>query len=294
MKDISNIKEDAQYTLKEFLEYDIISFGKHHISVYEIIGAVLALVIGFIVSLILKRLIYKSKKIDEGKKYAISQIFHYIIVFITISFALRSLGVNVSPLLLGSGAILVGIGLGLQNLFLDFISGIIILLDRSIKVGDIVEFDGNVGKVMEIRMRTTTVLTRDDKSLIFPNSFLTKEKLVNYSHYNSVVGFSVTVGVHYDTDLDKAFQLLKEAAFENEFVLNNHPIIARLENFGDSSLDLKLIFSSDNLMRSTQILADIRKSILEKFRNAGIVIPYPVRTLDIPKEFFTKQNKDVS
>lgn len=289
---MNRIKSEAQYTLKEFLEFNVASLGKHQISVYEIIGAILALIMGFIVSLILKRLVYKTNKIDEGKKFAISQIFHYIIVVIAIFFALKSLGVNISPLLLGSGAILVGIGLGLQNLFLDFISGIIILLDRSIKVGDIVEFDGNVGKVMEIRMRTTTVLTRDDKSMIFPNSFLTKEKLVNYSHYNSVVAFSITVGVHYDTNLDKAFELLKEAAMEDENVLRDHPLMARLENFGESSLDLKLIFYSDNLFRSTQILADIRKKILEKFRKEGIIIPYPMRTLDLPKELFINPNKE--
>ena len=97
-----------------------------------------------------KKLIYKSSKIDVGKKFAFSQIFHYVIIIISFFLMMKSLGVNISPILVGSGALLVGVGLGLQGLFLDFVSGVIILFDRTVKVGDIVDLDGNIGEVQEI------------------------------------------------------------------------------------------------------------------------------------------------
>jgi small-conductance mechanosensitive channel len=199
---------------------------------------------------------------------------------------MKVLGVDISPLLVGSSVILVGIGLGLQNLFLDFISGVIILLDRTIQVGDVVDIDGVIGEVQEIKMRTTTILTRDNKSIIFPNSVLTKNRLVNFSHNDEVVAFEITVGVHYDTDLELLEKLMLEAALENESVLKEPAPSVRLENFGDSSLDFKMFYNTKNLFRQPTMRSNIRKSILRKFRENGISIPYPIRTLEFPKNTF--------
>ena len=274
----------VQNTVKDILEYNVFSIGKYSLSLYEIIAAAIIILVGIVVSKLIKKLIYKSEKIDIGRKFAFSRIITYLIYIIVFLMAMRSLGVNISPLLLGSGAILVGIGLGLQNLILDFISGVIILIDRTIRVGDVIDIDGTVGKVQEIQMRTTTVLTRDNKSIIFPNSELTKNKLVNFSHNNDEVKFFVEVGVGYETDIEKAEQLMIEAALEQADVLKEPKPVVRLQNFGDSSLDLQLVYDSQNLFRQPQIRSDIRKSILRKFRENSINIPFPIRTLDFPKE----------
>ncbi|KAF5308022.1 hypothetical protein FQR65_LT18279 [Abscondita terminalis] len=133
--------------------------------------------------------------------------------------AFRTLGVDVSPLLLGGSVILVGIGLGLQNLFLDFISGVIILLDRSIKVDDVVEIENVVGKVQQINIRTSTILTRDNKNMIIPNSILTKNKIVNMSYDDDVANFGISIGVGYDSDVDLVMNLMLEAAKEHPEVL---------------------------------------------------------------------------
>lgn len=275
-------KDNITLGLKDILEYQIFSLGKYHLSLYEILFALFLTLIGWFSIKILKNLIYKSEKIDISKKFAISQIMKYVIIIMTFFFIMKSLGVNVSPLLVGSGAVLVGIGLGLQNLILDFISGIIILVDRTIKVGDVIDIDGTIGQVLEITMRTTTILTRDGKHIIFPNSTLTKSKLTNFSHDNDVVRFEISVGVHYDTDIDLAEKLLIKAALEHEHVLHQEPYqpLVRLENFGDSALDLKLFYNSRNLFRQPKIQSDIRKNILKKFREHQINIPYPIRTLD--------------
>lgn len=283
-KEVQTISNEVSLTFKDILEYEVFSLGKYTLTVYEIAGAVIIIILGFFASKLSKRLVYKSERIDIGRKFAFSQILKYIIIVITFFLVMRILGVNISPLLVGSGAILVGIGLGLQNLFLDFISGIIILLDRTIRVGDVVDVDGIIGQVEEIRMRTTSLLTRDNKSMIFPNSALTKNKIINFSHNDGTVAFDIEVGVHYDTDLDLAEKLMLEAALENDEVLETPKPVVRLENFGESSLDLKMFYHSKNLFRSPKVKSEIRKAILRKFRANNIQIPYPVRTLEMPSQ----------
>lgn len=285
--EVKNIKENVSVTFKEILEYQIFSLGKYNLTVYEVLGALIIIILGFFISKFARRFIYKSEKLDFGKKFAFAQILHYLIVIIIFFLAMKMLGVNISPLLVGSGAILVGIGLGLQNLFLDFISGVIILFDRTIQAGDIIDVDGTIGKVQEIKMRTTTVLTRDNKNIIFPNSILTKDKLVNFSHNDEIVSFDINVGVHYDSDLDLVEKLMKEAALEHEEVLNDPPPVVRLENFGDSSLDMKMYYNSKNLFKQPSIRSGIRKAVLKKFRENNVNIPYPIRTLDMPKDTFS-------
>lgn len=283
MKDqVGEISENVGLTFNQFLQYEILSLGKYSLSVYEILAALIIVLLAIFLNRVTKKLIYRSDKVDIGKKFAISQILYYIIFIIATIMVMKSFGVDISPLLLGSGAILVGIGLGLQNLFLDFISGVIILFDRSVQMGDIIDIDGTIGEVKEIRMRTTTIQTRERKSVIYPNSLLTKDKLVNFSHDSPAVIFTIEVGVGYETDIDLASSLLEKAARENPAVLQDKPIIVRLENFGDSSLDLKLYYYSLKLFEAPQIRSDIRKAILSNFRENKINIPFPIRTLKFP------------
>ena len=290
---VQKLKDNVSLTFKDILEYELFTLGHYSLSVYELLAAILAIVFGWLVSRTIKSLIYKSEKFDLAKKFAFSQIIHYIIVIFTLFMAMKALGINISPLLLGSGAILVGIGLGLQNLFLDFISGVIILLDRSVKVGDVIDVHNTIGQVMEIRMRTTTVLTRENKNIIFPNSILTKERLINFSHSDDVVRFVIEVGVHYDTDINLAEKLMLETIEEHPDVIQTEKATVFLENFGESSLDLKLFYYSRNLFSAPAVRSEIRRKILDKFREHNINIPFPIRTLDFPKEFFESQNANV-
>ena len=290
---VQKLKDNVSLTFKDILEYELFTLGHYSLSVYELLAAILAIVFGWLVSRTIKSLIYKSEKFDLAKKFAFSQIIHYIIVIFTLFMAMKALGINISPLLLGSGAILVGIGLGLQNLFLDFISGVIILLDRSVKVGDVIDVHNTIGQVMEIRMRTTTVLTRENKNIIFPNSILTKERLINFSHSDDVVRFVIEVGVHYDTDINLAEKLMLEAIEEHPDVIQTEKATVFLENFGESSLDRKLFYYSRNLCSAPAVRSEIRRKILDKFREHNINIPFPIRTLDFPKEFFESQNANV-
>ncbi|AKH96310.1 mechanosensitive ion channel family protein [Elizabethkingia anophelis] len=280
-----------ELTLKEILEYHIFALGQYSLTVYQLISSAVIVLIGLGIVRIFKSLIYKSEKIDVGKKFAFAQILKYIIIVFTAILAFRTLGVDVSPLLLGGSVILVGIGLGLQNLFLDFISGVIILLDRSIKVDDVVEIENVVGKVQQINIRTSTILTRDNKSMIIPNSILTKNKIVNMSYDDDVANFGISIGVGYDSDVDLVMKLMLEAAKEHPEVFQEKPAVARLSNFGDSSLDFSLFFNSRYLFKAEAIKSDLRLSILNKFRENNIDIPFPIRTLYTPDLLKQKENQ---
>lgn len=282
--------DEVKSEFSKILEKELFSIDKYSLSVYEVLAALLVLIIGIAISKLVKKLIYRSNRFDVGKKFAISQMLHYIILIIVFFIMLKTLGVDISPLWFGSSALLVGLGLGLQNLFLDFISGVIILVDRSVKVGDVVDIDGIVGRVTEIKMRTTEIRTRENKSIIFPNSILTKNKLINFSHSDNVVRFDISVGVAYNTDINLAERLMIEAAKEHSQVLSNRDPIVRLENFGDSSLDLNLYFFSRDLFKAPQIKSDVRRAVLDKFRAHHINIPFPIRTLQFPQEYYD-QNK---
>ncbi|MCT3734936.1 mechanosensitive ion channel [Elizabethkingia anophelis] len=280
-----------ELTLKEILEYHIFALGQYSLTVYQLISSAVIVLIGLGIVRIFKSLIYKSEKIDVGKKFAFAQILKYIIIVFTAILAFRTLGVDVSPLLLGGSVILVGIGLGLQNLFLDFISGVIILLDRSIKVDDVVEIENVVGKVQQINIRTSTILTRDNKSMIIPNSILTKNKIVNMSYDDDVANFGISIGVGYDSDVDLVMKLMLEASKEHPEVFQEKPAVARLSNFGDSSLDFSLFFNSRYLFKAEAIKSDLRLSILNKFRENNIDIPFPIRTLYTPDLLKQKENQ---
>lgn len=268
--------------LKEILETTILSIGDYHLHIYEVVAVSTILGIGFLVDKIIKRGLNRSKTLDSGTKYAMGKVLHYLLLGVSLFFSTRVLGIDISPLLVGSSVILVGIGLGLQNLFLDFISGIIVLFERSIRVGDVLDINGVMGKVVKISMRTTKLLTTDNKVIIFPNSFLTKNNLTNYTSIDEGGdnSFVVEVSVSYDSDIELVQKLLINSALENPNVDTSKKPIARLVDFADSSLKMRLIFFSDNTFGVGQTQSEIRIAILQKFRENNITIPYPITTID--------------
>jgi len=227
---------------------------------------------------------------DQGSSHSIFQICRYFVWIISIVFILEMVGIKLTLLLAGSAALLVGIGLGLQNTFNDFISGIILLIEGTIRVNDVIEIEGMVVQVQEIGIRTSKVLNRDDISVIVPNSIITNNKVINWSHNKEKTRFKITVGVAYGSDIDLVMQLMAQAALNHEHCNKDRKPIARLGNFGDSSLDFDLFFWSMNLFRIEQTLADIRAEIVRLFRQNNVEIPFPQRDLHIRSGL--KENKD--
>lgn len=265
-------------TAKEFLEFELLSVGEYSIKTYDILVALVIVIVTRLILWIIKKALFrqqKSKKIDVGNTYALYQIIKYVVWVIAIVLILDTIGVKITVLLAGSAALLVGIGLGLQQTFNDIISGIILLSERSIKVGDLLEVDGDIVKIQNIGLRTSTGLNRDEISIIIPNSLITTSKVINWSHQSKKARFRIDVGVAYGSDVDKVIAILEESAEEHSDVTENSLIEARLGDFGNSSLDFYVLFYSKNIFRINKVKSDIRRTIDNKFRENGITIPFP-------------------
>lgn len=269
--------------MKKIIDYTLFQDGGFSIKVIGIIKLIVFIIVVLLVLKLIRKAIYKVEKIDVAKKYSIYRLIRYLIILVSIIAGLQLFGFNLSVLVAGSAALLVGIGLGLQNLFSDFISGILLLLDSSVKVNDVIELNGMVCTVQEINLRTTTVLTRDDKYIILPNSDLTKNQLINWTHNDLASRFEVKVGVDYSSDVNQVMEILKQAVDNQNSVLKEPSPFIRFTDFGDSSLNFSIIFWSEELFRVENIKSEMRIKIFELFKNNNITIPFPQRVVHINK-----------
>jgi len=270
--------------LTEFLEFQLISIEGYKVRIYNIISVLIILIItSFILWIIKKTLFRKHKKnqIDIGNTYAVFQIIKYVIWVISFAFLLETFGIKLTVLLAGSAALLVGVGLGLQQTFNDIISGIILLSERSIKIGDILEIDNDIVKIQSIGLRTSEGLNREEISIIIPNSLITTNKVINWSHQSKKTRFRISVGVAYGSDVDLVLRILEESAFEHPAVFEKNLTEARFIEFNNSSLDFQVLFFSEEVFRIEKVKSEIRKIINRKFIENKITIPFPQMDLHI-------------
>lgn len=265
-------------SLNNFLEIELLHVRDYSISVYTLLSILLILIFTKLVLFIGKKAIFRKhsqRKIDKGNAYALYQIFRYVIWVISFALILEAFGISITVLLAGSAALLVGIGLGLQQTFNDVVSGFILLSERSIKVGDILEIDGDVVTIQEIGLRTSKGLNRDEISIIIPNSLITTNKVINWSHQSRLTRFKINVGVAYGSDISLVCKVLEDCTRNHEDVSGKHEIDIRFQDFGNSSLDFVVLFYSKSIFRIEKVKSDIRKSIDESFRENNITIPFP-------------------
>lgn len=262
--------------IRTFLEFEILNIGKYSISVYNLVAIVIIITITKLLLWFIKKgLFRKQSKLDTGSTYAIFQIIKYIIWVIAFGFLLETVGIKVTVLIAGSAALLVGVGLGLQQTFNDVISGVILLSERTIKVGDILEIDGDIVKIQEIGLRTSKGLNRDEISIIIPNSLITTSKVINWSHQSKQARFKINVGVAYGSDVKLVIKALEDSVLDHPDVNTKSIVDVRFIDFGNSSLDFQVLFYSRNIFRIEKVKSDIRKNIYQKFNDFGIVIPFP-------------------
>ncbi len=281
--------------IRNFLEFELISVGDYKIQVYTLVTILLIfLITKFVLWLIKKALTRqrKFKKLDKGSAYALFQIIRYVIWIIAIGLILETIGVKVTVLIAGSAALLVGVGLGLQQTFNDVLSGIILLSEKSIKIDDVLDIDGDVVKIQSIGLRTSKALNTDDVSIIIPNSLITTNKVINWSHQAAKTRFRIDVGVAYGSDIDLVIKILEESAFEHPEVSDRQATEARLINFGNSSLDFQVLFFSKNIFRINKVKSDIRRSISRKFSENNVAIPFPQMDLHLKSNYTELLKKD--
>ncbi len=265
--------------INKILNYNLFSVGKENIEVISILFLMIFIIILIFFLRIVRKLIYRSKKLDESKKFTIFSLIKYIFYVFGFITGMNLIGINVSVLLGASAALLVGIGLGLQNIFSDFVSGIVLLLDSTVKMGDVIEVDGLVCQVKDINLRTTTVLTRDDKYIILPNTILTKNKLINWTHSDLHSRFEIQIGVSYSANVKQVIEILTKIAADEPRISNSKVPFVRFNDFGDSSLVFTLYFWTENVFRVENLKSDLRILIFEAFNENKIEIPFPQRVL---------------
>jgi potassium-dependent mechanosensitive channel len=262
------------------------ALGPVHLTTLNVGGTILAIYLGYALSRLVRGLmlirIFPRTALDTGVQYTISTTVHYVILILAGLVALNILGFQLGNLLLVFGALGVGIGFGLQNIVNNFISGLIILFERPIKVGDMLVIDGQWGTVKEIRVRSTIFETFDRYVLIIPNSELVSNKVTNWTHYGAGINrLSLKVGVAYGSDVRRVTQLLTEVCQANPRVVAVPPPQIYFTVYGDSSLDFSIwvhVRIPSDRMPATH---ELNSAIFETFKENGIEIPFPQRDLHI-------------
>lgn len=283
--------------MNEFLNFSIIEIGKYKFTVLSITLILSALISTRVFLFLFKNIILRkilARRMEVSRLTSIYQIFSYILWIFCFSIILQIIGIKLTFLLAGSAALMVGIGLGLQQVFSDFISGIIILFDGSIKINDVMEVDGLVGRIEAINLRTSNFYTRNGYSIIIPNHKFIQENVINWSYNNQVSRFNILVGVDYKSDADLVRTILLDCARSHKKVVSDkkHPTVARLRNFGESTLDFELLFWSNEAFSIENIKSEIRYAILKKFRENNVSIAFPQRDIHIKTDGFVAKNKE--
>lgn len=272
--------------LNQFFDYELLSIDSYKLKVYSIVLSLIVFIIAKFIMMALKKWLdikVNKKDLDVGNEYAILTIASYIIWILAIVIILEILGIDVTLLTAGSAALLVGIGLGLQNIFMDFLSGIVLLLEGENKVNDIIEFDNRLGIIKRVGIRTSEIQTFNDTAVIVPNSKLINNYVINWSHTDKTARYSVRVGVAYRSDVRLVEKLLLEAVHEDHRILKNPAPFVRFEDFGDSALIFSVFFWTRNIIEFENIRSDVRFRIIEKFRQHHIEIPFPQRVVTMVK-----------
>jgi small-conductance mechanosensitive channel len=219
---------------------------------------------------------------DHGTGKSIANLTRFFLVMLGMVVIIQSAGINLSALTVVFGALGVGIGFGLQTITNNFISGIIIVFEKPIKVGDRIELDDVNGKVTSISIRATTVLTNDNVSIIVPNSEFISGRVINWSHNDRSIRFRFPVGVSYNEDPLVVKKLLLEVADENENVLKSPAPDVFFDEFGDSSLNFKLaVWTDTQADRMSPFKSELYYAIFAKFKENNIEIPFPQRDLHL-------------
>ncbi len=270
----------------EIFTQSLFKLGASEISLSTILYFFLAFIILFYVAGKIKKFlitkVLAKAEINRGLSESIGMITKFAIILIGSIVITQSAGIDLSALSLLAGALGVGIGFGLQNITNNLVSGIIILFENPIKVGDRIEVGDIGGDVMNISVRATTILTNDNISIIVPNSEFISGTVINWSHNDQNIRFNVPVGVSYNEDPAKVRELLLEVASENSNVLKNPGPTVFFEEFGDSSLNFTLlVWTKTYTDKPRRLISELNFSIFEKFKEHNIEIPFPQRDLHI-------------
>jgi small-conductance mechanosensitive channel len=278
-------------TFSRIWRYELTSVDDRPITVGKIISAVLLLIIGYFLS---KRLTLQMGKqlkqrfaVDEAAAFAWQQIVHYLLLVLLLLFVLHLVRIPLTFFTVVGGALAIGVGFGSQTIVNNFLSGLILMLERPIKIGDIIEVENVSGTVEWVGARSTRIKTGDNMRLVVPNSVLLQNKIINWSLVDDTVKRVITVGVMYGSPVRQVETLLLQAADEHRLVERYPAPVVLFSNFGESALMfvlhiwVSLARTGKAQISIDRVESDIRFRIEELFRQEGIVMAYPQRDLHL-------------
>ncbi|MEA1787046.1 mechanosensitive ion channel [Arenibacter sp. GZD96] len=268
--------------LGEILSYKIYQSEAIYISITTLIALIVSLVvITFLLKVVRKLVTSKLPDDDKNKFVSIFGFLKYLLYLIVVAVVLHTSGINLTVFLTASAALFVGLGFALQYLFQDIISGILIILDQSLHVGDVIEVENKIGRVFEIRLRTTRAITRDDKVLVIPNHIFLTDSIFNYTQNHRTTRESVKVGVAYGSNVQLVTKILEEVALSQKGALKNPKPFVLFDDFGDSALLFSVHFHITDSFLDPRIKSEMRYKIDAKFRENNIAIPFPQRDVHL-------------
>lgn len=270
----------------QVIDTPLISFGETKLTALLLLKIIVITTCIYLFSRVLRAVIFERVfakfQPDEGIRFAIARIVQYLFIFIGLLILFQSVGLDLSTLTVLSGTIGIGLGFGMQNIIENFVSGIIILLERPIKVGDRIEMGSVSGDVIQISVRSTTIRTNSNITMIVPNSEFITSRVINWSHTDRLVRFEFPVGVSYKSDPNKVKSVLLSVADEHKGVLKQPKPEVLFHGFGESSLDFELRVWTKTYTRFPLILkSELYYKIFDAFKENSIEIPYPQRDLHI-------------
>ena len=282
--------------IKEYSGIHLFTFGDKPVTIWMMFYFLLLVLFlffgtGKLKNWIVHKLLAKTS-LDIGVRHAIGTISRYVLLVIGFVLILQLLGVDLTGLTIIAGALGVGVGFGLQNVTNNFVSGIIILFERPIKIGDRIEVGEVNGDVIKISMRATTILTNDNISIIIPNSDFISSTVINWSHMDRNVRFNIPVGVSYKSDPEKVRKLLLEVADSNDGVLKKPAPDVLFNNYGDSSINFTLrVWTSDYITLPNVLKSQLYYSAFKKFKENGVEIPFPQRDIHVKNDSININSK---
>lgn len=223
----------------------------------------------------------ESRRVEGGVAYTTRRFAYFGVLGVGTAVGLSIAGFDLASLAVLAGVASIGIGVGLQSLTNNVVSGMVILIERPIKPGDRVTLGDHVGQVTEVRVRSTTIVTNDNVAIIVPNAELTGQRLINWSHGSQTIRLHVKVGLAYDTDADEAVAVLLDVARRHPAVLATPAPAVWLTDFGDSALAFELLVWIDRPAEAEAIRSELNFAVLRAVRAKGLEIPFPQRSLQV-------------
>jgi len=241
---------------------------------------VITLVVANLFALSTRRVL-RARGTARGVEFAVAKIIRYVVIALGLIAGVNTMGFRLDALLAASAVVLVGIGFGLQNIAQNFISGLILLIEQPVRHGDFVKVGGTLGTVDDIGLRATHIITRDEVTIIVPNSALVSAEVVNHSRPTTSLRIRVPVGVAYGTETELVTKALLEVARANPGVLDDPSPEVRLEDFGESALGFALLCWIAHARDDLRVASALRFAIEKAFRRDRIEIPFPQRDVHI-------------